>query len=142
MLNNTALRPLAPFTAAKAPAQLLHQVVQQVSKIESAQQRQQISVYTQLLVGLRFKKELVKQILQEDMMRESVIDQEILQEGRQEEGVTLVLRQLTRRFGTLDAAVRSQIATLPRPLLEDLGEDLLDFTALTDLVDWLQRHQP
>ncbi|MBW4694114.1 MAG: DUF4351 domain-containing protein [Lyngbya sp. HA4199-MV5] len=93
-------------------------------------------------MGLRFKKELVKQILQEDMMRESVIDQEILQEGRQEEGVTLVLRQLTRRFGTLDAAVRSQIATLPRPLLEDLGEDLLDFTALTDLVDWLQRHQP
>lgn len=104
-LNDVALLPLAPLTAAAVPEQLLNQVGQQVSKIESTQQRQQISAYTQLLAGLRFKKALVKQIFREGIMRESVIYQEILQEGRQEEGSTLILRQLSRRFGPLDAAM-------------------------------------
>ncbi|MBW4471348.1 MAG: Rpn family recombination-promoting nuclease/putative transposase [Stenomitos rutilans HA7619-LM2] len=125
LLNDVALLPLAPLAAAKAPEQLLNQVAQQVSKIESTQQRQQVSAYTQLLAGLRFKKALVKQIFREGMMRESVIYQEILQEGRQEEGVTLILRQLTRRSGTIDEAMQAQIAILPLALLEDLGEALL-----------------
>ena len=79
-------------------------------------------------------------------MRESVIYQEILQEGRQEgrqeEGVMLVLRQLTRRFGPIDEPTRSHIATLPLLLLEDLSEALLDFAAFADLTHWLQTHQP
>jgi predicted transposase YdaD len=74
-------------------------------------------------------------------MRESVIYQDILeegrQEGRQEEGVNLVLRLLTRRFGKLDEQTKSRIAALPLPLLEDLGEALLDFSQAADLDTWL-----
>lgn len=63
------------------------------------------------------------------------------QEGRQEEGVALVLRQLTRKMGTVDDSTRAQIEALPLPLLEDLGEALLDFSSETDLGDWLATHR-
>ena len=49
------------------------------------------------------------------------------QEGRQEEGVTLILRQLQRRCGELAAPMQEQIARLRLPQLEALGEALLDF---------------
>jgi predicted transposase YdaD len=74
-------------------------------------------------------------------MRESVIYQDILEEGRQEEGVTMVLRLLTRRFGELDEGLRSRIAALPLPLLEELGEALLDFSQRADLDTWLASHR-
>ncbi|HEY9882665.1 MAG TPA: hypothetical protein V6C98_03545 [Thermosynechococcaceae cyanobacterium] len=66
------------MAATSVPEQLLTQVAEQVGKIESTQQRQQVSAYTQLLAGLRFEKKLVQKMFQEGMMRESVIYQEIL----------------------------------------------------------------
>jgi predicted transposase/invertase (TIGR01784 family) len=59
-------------------------------------------------------------------------------EGRQAEGQSLILRQLSRRFGTLSAEINAAIIALPLAKLEDLGEALLDFTEVTDLIDWLQ----
>ncbi len=78
-------------------------------------------------------------------MRESVIYQEIQQEakqeGRQEEGATLVLRQLGRRLSQVAPEVRSQIQQLPVAQLEELGEALLDFSSAQDLTAWLQEYQ-
>jgi predicted transposase YdaD len=59
-------------------------------------------------------------------------------EGRTEEARSLILRQLTRRLGTLPANVEAQVQGLKLPQLEALGEVLLDFVALDDLVGWLQ----
>jgi predicted transposase/invertase (TIGR01784 family) len=59
------------------------------------------------------------------------------QEGRQEEGVTLILRLLQRRCGELSPAVREQITRLSLPQLETLGEALLEFHGLADLEQWL-----
>lgn len=64
------------------------------------------------------------------------------QEGRQEEGRSLILRQLTRRFGAPPEALKSQIETLELNQLEQLAEDLLDFKALDDLDAWLTANQP
>lgn len=61
-----------------------------------------------------------------------------LQEGKQEEGRSLVLRQLTRRIGPLAPEVRSQVEALSLEQLEALGEALLDFSSLQELTDWLQ----
>jgi predicted transposase YdaD len=63
--------------------------------------------------------------------------EETLQEGRQEGEALLVLRLLVRRVGELTPEVRSQIQSLSLPELEALGEALLDFSALSDLLDWL-----
>ncbi|MBH8577747.1 DUF4351 domain-containing protein [Nostocaceae cyanobacterium CENA369] len=38
--------------------------------------------------------------------------------------------------------VRSLIQTLCLDRLEELGEALLDFTKIEDLLDWLQTNQP
>jgi predicted transposase YdaD len=53
---------------------------------------------------------------------------------------SLILRQLTRRIGTIAPNVESQIATLSVSQLESLGEALLDFSAAADLDEWLRSH--
>ena len=65
--------------------------------------------------------------------------QEGRQEGRQEEAANLVLRQLTRRLGVLSSEQVNRIQGLSVPLLEELGEALLDFTVMADLEDWWQQ---
>jgi predicted transposase YdaD len=112
--------------------------------IESPGQRQEVAAYSQVLAGLRFKKELIQGLFRERIMRESVIYQDILQEGREEgrqEGETaLVLRQLTRRIGALASEVQERIRGLSIAQLEDLAEALLDFSQPSDLMNWLEGH--
>jgi predicted transposase/invertase (TIGR01784 family) len=59
-------------------------------------------------------------------------------EGRTQEAQSLILRLLSRRVGTLPAGVEAQVQALELPRLEALGEALLDFTGVDDLVGWLQ----
>jgi Domain of unknown function (DUF4351) len=61
-----------------------------------------------------------------------------IEQGRTEGERSLVLRQLTRRLGTLPTSVEDQIQALELLQLEALGEALLDFAQLSDLTDWLQ----
>jgi predicted transposase/invertase (TIGR01784 family) len=156
-LEDIALLPLATLAATQSPEQLLNQVAQRVSTIESTQQRREASAYVQLLAGLRFNKTLIRQVFREDIMRESVIYQEILQEGEQkgerlgeERGIlkgklegeqTVILRQLARRIGDVSPELQSQIQLLSLYQLEALADALLDFSTLTDLRTWLQTSQ-
>jgi hypothetical protein len=61
-----------------------------------------------------------------------------IQQGRQEEGSSLVLRLLSRRLGSISSDLEQQIRQLPLNSLEDLGEALLDFQTETDLIHWLE----
>ncbi|WP_017651266.1 DUF4351 domain-containing protein [Fortiea contorta] len=63
------------------------------------------------------------------------------QEGRLEQAQKLVLRQLQRRVGELSPEILQRIQTLELEQLEALGEALLDFTAIPDLLNWLQANQ-
>jgi len=142
-LNEPALLPLAPLTATTQPQALLQKVVERVNQLEP-EQRPEISTYTQILAGLKYKKDLIQQLFREGMMRESVIYQEILaegeqrgeQRGRQEGERSLILRQLTRRVGELSQPVLERIEALSLEQLENLGEALLDFQAIADLEIW------
>mgnify|MGYP000434840861 CR=1 FL=1 len=58
------------------------------------------------------------------------------QEGRQNEAKTLLVRQLSKRFGKLTDRQEMQISELS---VEELGEALLDFAIITDLDGWLQK---
>jgi hypothetical protein len=62
------------------------------------------------------------------------------QKGRQEERTELILRLLNRRVGTVAIAIQTQIQALPLDQLGLLAEDLLDFSGLTDLTEWLDRN--
>ncbi|WP_310487583.1 DUF4351 domain-containing protein [Chamaesiphon sp. VAR_69_metabat_338] len=57
--------------------------------------------------------------------------------GQQE----LVLRQLNRRMGNnVSLEVEAKVKSLSLPQLEDLGEALLDFAQMVDLIGWLDAH--
>jgi predicted transposase YdaD len=65
----------------------------------------------------------------------------VYQEGQEDEGKRLILRQLTCKLGPISPTVQSQVEALPLPMLESLGESLLGFLSSDDLVNWLQAHQ-
>ncbi|WP_310487858.1 Rpn family recombination-promoting nuclease/putative transposase [Chamaesiphon sp. VAR_69_metabat_338] len=62
-------------------------------------------------------------------------------EGRQVEGQSLILRQLSRRFGTLPVEANTKVLALNLEQLENLGEALLDFDRVSDLMSWLETNR-
>jgi predicted transposase YdaD len=143
-LNDEALLPLASLAATSQPQSLLQQVAARVEQVEN-QKRAEVSMYTQILAGLKYKQDLIQQLFRENMMRESVIYQKILKEGRAEgraEGLTrersLVIRLLIKRVGELPQNVLERIENLSLEQLENLGEALLDFQGIADLLSWLE----
>lgn len=145
LLQDTALLPMAVLCAAENSEQLLGRVAEEVGKIEVPEQRQVISNCTQLLAGLRFSKDLIRQLFSGGIMRESVIYQEILEEGREEgkreEALAYTMRLLRRWLGTVEPELEAQIRELTKQELEDLGEALLDFSEPADLTAWLESRQ-
>lgn len=75
--------------------------------------------------------------------RSEVADLEVWleQEQRREGEVTVIKRQLARRLGEVKPALIEQIRRLSIAQLEALGEALLDFSEVADLVAWLERLQ-
>jgi predicted transposase YdaD len=140
-LNDPALLPFAPLATAEPTEELLMQVAQEVGKIESTTQRQEVSSYVQLMAGLRFDKTLIKKLFQEDIMKESVIYQEIFETGEQQglqREKAYIIRQIVKKVGEMPQELRSTIELLSIDQLEVLGEALLDFTNLQDLQNWLR----
>ena len=60
--------------------------------------------------------------------------------GEERGEARLIVRQLTRRFGSIEIDVTEQIQRLSVAQLDDLGDALLDFTSLADLAEWLVRN--
>jgi predicted transposase/invertase (TIGR01784 family) len=79
-------------------------------------------------------------------LKQTKVYQEALQEGEQRgeqtgalrEARSLILRQLTRRIGTISPNSEAKISALSIIQLESLGEALLDFSSSADLDNWLR----
>jgi predicted transposase/invertase (TIGR01784 family) len=80
-LQNPILLPFASLAQTDNPDRLIQQVAQQVSIIPEPNVRSQVASYVQIMAGLRYDKTTIRTLFREDIMRESVIYQEILQEG-------------------------------------------------------------
>jgi len=70
-------------------------------------------------------------------LRQTRVYQEALEEGRQREGVALVLRQLNRRVGVMSRELQAKVEALSLEQVEALAEALLDFSQVEELVSWL-----
>lgn len=64
--------------------------------------------------------------------------EEGLQQGKQEEALSLIMRLLNRRIGTVEPELQERIRQLSLAQLEDLAEALLDFSDVADLAAWLR----
>ena len=140
-LNNPGLLPLAPLTRTNSPQSLLSQVSENVAKISDRETQQDIAAYTEILAGLRFEKNLIRQLLSEEIMQESVIYQDILQKGDKQGEQRTIIRQLNRRFIAIDSSLLDRVRMLTIEKLDDLADSLLDFSEISDLVTWLNRHE-
>ncbi|HLO87759.1 MAG TPA: DUF4351 domain-containing protein [Nostocaceae cyanobacterium] len=74
-------------------------------------------------------------------MRESVIYQDILQEGEKREALAFLVRLITRRFGELTPDLELRLQNLSVTQLENLGKLLFDFTEISEVYAWLETHQ-
>jgi predicted transposase YdaD len=140
-LANPGLLPLATLTQTDSPQGLLAQVAEQAATIPDRRQRQNIAGCAEILAGLRFEKDLIRQFFREDIMRESVIYQDILQQGRRQEALSLVIRQLNRRLGEVNPAAIERVRALSIEQLEELGVALLDFSSVADLMAWFDQQE-
>ncbi|NEQ65687.1 MAG: DUF4351 domain-containing protein [Symploca sp. SIO2D2] len=55
--------------------------------------------------------------------------------------LNLIMRMLRRKFGELEPQILETVQRLSPEKLEDLGEELFDFSQVADLVAWLQEHE-
>ena len=77
-LDNPGLLPLAVLARTNSPQALLEQVAERIDRIEDSERRLGVAACTEILAGLRFESSLIRSILGSDVMRQSVIYQEIL----------------------------------------------------------------
>jgi Domain of unknown function (DUF4351) len=61
-----------------------------------------------------------------------------LNRARLEGEIQLIFRQLKRRVGNLSIEMEARVKALPLERLDELGEALLDFTQMGDLLAWLE----
>jgi predicted transposase/invertase (TIGR01784 family) len=147
-LNSPGLLALAPLTRTTSPQRLLAQVAERVARISDRGERQNMAGCTEILAGLRFDKDLIRQFLREDIMQESVIYQDILKKGEEkgeqkgeQKGVLLLcLSLLDERFGEIDSSIISRVKVLNKNQLEALGRKLLSISSIDDLVTWLDEN--
>jgi predicted transposase YdaD len=89
-------------------------------------------------------KDLIRQLLSEDIMQESVIYQDILQkgqeQGKQQEAFLFLNRLLNRRFGEIDSSIIDRVRLLSTEQLEVLGEEFLSFSDVSNLLAWLEQN--
>jgi predicted transposase/invertase (TIGR01784 family) len=135
-----ALMALTTLDESQAPAEAKYLLQRNITEQPSSQAI--IELVTTIMV---YKFEQLNQreveIMLDITLQETRVYREIkaegLEQGRSQEAINLVIRQLTKRFGEISGEIRSSISSLPLTVVEDLSEALLDFTDLSDLNVWL-----
>ena len=70
------------------------------------------------------------------------LEQMGMEKGIEKGTLNTMLRQLRKRFGTLEEITLTLLGRLPLEQLEELSEAALDFKTKADLEDWLSQQQP
>jgi predicted transposase/invertase (TIGR01784 family) len=120
-LKSPGLLPLAVLSKSSDPTIILRKVAQSLETISDKNLRQNLTAATAVFGGLVIQPDIVKTILRSEIMRESAVYQEILQEGRQE-GLQKGLqegRQEGLQKGRQEGLLEGKLKTIP--LLTKLG---------------------
>ncbi len=136
-LSTPGLLPYAVLSRVSDKENVLTQVVNQLEQIADSREQSNLVAATSILAGLELEEQTIRRLMRSPVMRESTIYQSILREGRTAGEKALILKQLTRKLGTLSLEVTAKVSALSLERLEALGEALLDFTSFGDLESWL-----
>jgi predicted transposase/invertase (TIGR01784 family) len=137
LLQFPGLLPLAVLGRSNDRSQTLREVSSLIDNLNDRREQSNIAAATSLLAGLVLKKEVIRAVLREETMQESVIYQDIKEQGVQQGQASLILRLLKRRLGEVKSADEARITGLSIEQLEALGDALLDFSNRDDLLIWL-----
>lgn len=140
LLQFPGLLPLAVLGRTDDRTQTLREISSLIDNLSDRREQSNIAAATSLLAGLVLKKDVISAVLREEIMQDSVIYQDIKAQGVQEGKAGLVLRQLKRRIGEIEAKDEIRINGLSVEQLEALGDALLDFSSYDDLPNWLANH--
>jgi predicted transposase/invertase (TIGR01784 family) len=136
-LATPGLLPYAVLSRTDAPEGMLRQVVSRLEELPNSASKNDLIAATSILGGLKLEGDTIRRVIRSEMMRESVIYQEIEQQGELKQAQSLILRQLNRQVGNLSIELEARVKALPLVQLDALGEALLDFGEVNDLVAWL-----
>jgi predicted transposase YdaD len=145
----TTLLPFVPILKGGGNETTVRQAVQ---SLRAEQTLAELEPLLSFFASFVLEIPLVQEIMRWDMtvLRESPWYQEILKEGKLEgklegrlegklEGESIViLRQIRRKFGEIAPDLQLKIRNLSAMELEDLGENLLDFSQIGELISWLE----
>lgn len=84
LLSMPGLYPFAVLSQTENPITVLTQVAEKIDQINDRKTRSHLAASTAILAGLSLNQNDIRRILRSEIMKESVIYQEILAEGKQE----------------------------------------------------------
>ncbi len=84
LLDSPGLLPLAALSQTEDRVGTLREVVRRIDTIPNRLQKSDVAASTAIMAGLVLEKGVIRRLLREEIMRESVIYQEIKAEGREE----------------------------------------------------------
>ncbi|MFM7601465.1 MAG: Rpn family recombination-promoting nuclease/putative transposase, partial [Pseudanabaena sp.] len=93
-----------------APEETLRQVARQIENIADQQLQSNVAASTAIMSGIALSKEIIKRLLRSDIMKESVIYQEILHEGLAEGEARGLAKGKAEGLAKGKAEERNQIA--------------------------------
>ena len=79
--KSLGLMPLAVLTKTPNPVETLTQIAQTIETISDPREQSNVAAATAIMSGLKLDKTIIQRLLRSDIMKESVIYQEILLEG-------------------------------------------------------------
>jgi len=160
LLPFPTLWPLAILAKSDNPESLLTEVAQRLETLENRDERLSLTTYTYLLGGLKFREEVLEQLLQEEIMQESVTYRRLVERSKQQgwqEGVQQGIQQGVqqgiqqgvqqgiqqgmqrgRQEGEIELTLR-QLTRKFGPLPDDLSQQIrsLDISQLENLAESL-----
>ena len=136
-LQFPGLLPLAVLGRSDDRTQTLREVSSLIDNLKDRREQSNIAAATSLLAGLVLEKDVIRTVLREEIMRESVIYQDIKEQGIQEGQASLILSLLKYRINDIESKDEARINSLSIEQLKALGKALLDFSSRDDLLAWL-----
>jgi len=123
----------------KAPELVKNLMARTKTEIANDSEKQDIIELLKTVLLSKYS-QLSRQEIEAMFLVSDIKQTKVYQEAKQEEATTLLMRQLSKRFGKLSGNYIETISNLTIEQLEDLGEALLDFVEINDLEQWLKSH--